>query len=59
MLLKGSPDAQKKKTGGIGNQRKNQGHPGHGIVKMDKNTGELRRPAVSETRVKEHPLWQV
>ena len=47
-----------KKTGRIGNQRKNQEYPDHCIVKIssniEKSSGDLRKLAVTQTPVNDH-----
>ena len=51
------PKSQGKKTGGSENQRRNQDHPDHGIVKINQNTKkrsrDLRKLAVTQTPMKE------
>ena len=47
-------------TGGLGNKKKSGDHPNYSFVEISKNTekspGDLRRIAVTQTSVKNHPL---
>ena len=52
-----------KKTGGIGNQMKNQDNPNYSIVEIgqntEKNPGDWRRFVVTQIPVKDHQLTMV
>ena len=66
-LVKGLGNKRKtgKGTGGLGNKRKSGNHANYCIIKIsqipEKNPGELRKLAVTQTTVKSHkitPMWK-
>ena len=57
------PRSLGKKTARIENQRKNQDHPDHSIIKLcqdtEKSPGDLKRLTVTQIFVKDHQLMLV